>query len=983
MKMTDLLRAFRYPLHVHLSTAFVLLVVLVGALVAGVAFVQSKTVIKKLTTDTFERIADDAAVNTARVFSPAEAAVDLMAAHRVTWAKSLDERLVHSEFMLTALDRSPNVTSVYLGYLDGDFLLFRRLPNTPLLKARFDPPKGTVYVAQSIERDGKEEKGAYVYFGADHNIIERREKPDYTSYDPRKRPWFVRAGLSKGQIKTDPYIFFTTQEVGTTIARRAIKAPVVVATDMTLQTLAGTLKNFKVTPNTDVALLTTAGKLVAHPNPASVLKLAKDGEKPEQAGVESLANEALKEAYSAFMNDNQTLLVTDNTVSGNTWRTMATTVPLEGSEPYILTIAAPTDELLADADAMVKNAMYWLAAAILVVLPLSLYLGRLVATPINSLASETEAIRRFEFHKPIKVRSIISDVDDLATAMGGMKATIQQFLDISTAIAAEEDFDHLLDLVVDETIAASKAAGGVIYLLNDNETHLVPTVIRGHDRDILPVALPELLINDPGAPIAEAISLGAVAQTVIDPRLEQGNSSSGFLHLVKQIDDDECHVVAIPLFNRSRELVGVLALFMTDEVDSSRVSFVTALSGTAAVSVESRQLIEAQKTLFESFIQMIADAIDAKSAYTGGHCARVPQLTKMLAEAAVQSKDGPYQDFTLSDEDWEAVHIASWLHDCGKMTTPEYVVDKATKLETIYDRIHEIRMRFEILKREAEINCWQAIAEGGDAATLKEKLQEKQQKLDDDFAFVASCNEGREFLDEDKAERLRTIAGLTWQRTLDDRIGISYEERARKEASGPAVSLPTKEPLLSDKPEHRIERQEKDRIGANNPWNFKVRVPDLLYNRGELYNLLVGRGTLSEEERFKINEHIIQTIVMLSQLPFPKHLRNVPEIAGGHHEKMDGTGYPKQLTKDQMSPVARMMAIADIFEALTAVDRPYKKGKTLSEAIRIMSFMRNDHHIDAELFDLFLRSGVYKQYAEEHMKPEQIDTLKIEEFLKT
>ncbi len=264
----------------------------------------------------------------------------------------------------------------------------------------------------------------------------------------------------------------------------------------------------------------------------------------------------------------------------------------------------------------------------------------------------------------------------------------------------------------------------------------------------------------------------------------------------------------------------------------------------------------------------------------------------MLAEAAVQSKDGPYRDFTLSDEDWEAVHIASWLHDCGKMTTSEYVVNKATK------------------------------------------LHEKQQKMEDDFAFVASCNEGGEFLDEDRAE-------------------------------------------------HRIERQERDRIEAKNPWDFKVRVPDLLYNRGELYNLLVGRGTLSEEERFKINEHIIQTIVMLSQLPFPKHLRNVPEIAGGHHEKMDGTGYPKQLMKEQMSPVARMIAIADIFEALIAVDRPDKKGKTLSEAIRIMSFMRNDQHIDAELFDLFLRSGVYKQYAEEHMRPEQIDTLEIEEYLKT
>jgi HD-GYP domain-containing protein (c-di-GMP phosphodiesterase class II) len=158
-------------------------------------------------------------------------------------------------------------------------------------------------------------------------------------------------------------------------------------------------------------------------------------------------------------------------------------------------------------------------------------------------------------------------------------------------------------------------------------------------------------------------------------------------------------------------------------------------------------------------------------------------------------------------------------------------------------------------------------------------------------------------------------------------------------------------------------------------------VPEVLYNKGELYNLGVARGTLSEEERYKINEHIVQTLIMLTQLPFPKHLRNVPEIAAGHHEKMDGTGYPRRLTRDEMSPVARMMAIADIFEALTAVDRPYKKGKTLSEAIRIMSFMKKDRHIDPELFDLFLRSGVYREYAEQNMKPEQIDSVDIAAYI--
>jgi hypothetical protein len=225
--------------------------------------------------------------------------------------------------------------------------------------------------------------------------------------------------------------------------------------------------------------------------------------------------------------------------------------------------------------------------------------------------------------------------------------------------------------------------------------------------------------------------------------------------------------------------------------------------------------------------------------------------------------------------------------------------------------------------------------------------------------------------------RLKALAEKTWTRTLDDRLGVSHEELLRMEAE-PAPELPATERLLDDKPAHRFVRPESEKIPADNPWGFRIDVPERLYDRGELYNLSVRRGTLTEEDRYKINEHIVQTIKMLESLPFPRHLREVPELAGGHHEKMDGTGYPKRLTKDEMSPVARMMAIADIFEALTAVDRPYKKGKTLSEALRIMGFMVGDRHIDPELFDLFLASGTYLDYARKYLRPEQVDEVDVE-----
>jgi hypothetical protein len=289
-------------------------------------------------------------------------------------------------------------------------------------------------------------------------------------------------------------------------------------------------------------------------------------------------------------------------------------------------------------------------------------------------------------------------------------------------------------------------------------------------------------------------------------------------------------------------------------------------------------------------------------------------------------------------------------------------------------------MRFEVLKRDAEIAMLRAVAAGGDAAALQAELQAQWQQLDAEFRFIASCNEGGEYMSPEAIARMRAIGQRSWQRTLDDRLGVSWEERRRMERT-PAADLPAQELLLADKAAHVIERGPADAMPQDNPWGFQLEVPRHLYNRGEVYNLAVARGTLTEEERYKINDHIVQTIVMLSRLPFPQHLRQVPELAGGHHEKMDGTGYPKRLRHDALSLPARIMAVADIFEALTATDRPYKKGKTLSEAIRIMGFMVKDQHIDADVFQLLLRSGAYLRYAQKYMPPELVDTVDTAPYL--
>jgi HD-GYP domain-containing protein (c-di-GMP phosphodiesterase class II) len=447
-------------------------------------------------------------------------------------------------------------------------------------------------------------------------------------------------------------------------------------------------------------------------------------------------------------------------------------------------------------------------------------------------------------------------------------------------------------------------------------------------------------------------------------------------------------VLTVPLLPRGGAVIGAVQLINARQRDSDEVvpfslgveRFVQALSAMAATALYNRSLLDAQQALMDSMITSMASAIDAKSPYTGGHCARVPELAMMLAREASAASTGPLAAFRFeTEEQWQEFRIGAWLHDCGKVTTPEYVVDKATKLETINNRIHELRTRFEVLLRDVEIARLQAIAAGTDPEAAEAQAAEQRAALADDFAFVAECNVGSEFMDPKRTERLKGIAERTWLRHLDDRLGLSHGELSRIAHLDPAP-LPAVERLLADKPEHIIPRSGTE--GMFDPrYGFKTTIPKHLYNLGELYNLSISKGTLTEEERFKVNEHIMQTIIMLEHLSFPAHLKRVPEYAGSHHETMIGTGYPRGLNAEQLSVPSRIMAIADIFEALTAADRPYKKPKTLSEAVQILWFFVKDRHIDPDLFRLFLESGIYRRYGEAFLRPEQIDEVNIAKYL--
>ncbi|TAN47304.1 MAG: GAF domain-containing protein [Rhodospirillales bacterium] len=578
------------------------------------------------------------------------------------------------------------------------------------------------------------------------------------------------------------------------------------------------------------------------------------------------------------------------------------------------------------------------------------------------------------------------------------ESRFKRLIDIGIALSAERDYNRLLENILVEAKNFCNADGGTLYLVGEDSRSLSFAIMRNDSLNIAmggttgkPIPFPPVkLFDDEGHPnqnnVASLVALTGETINIADAYESKEFDFSGTRKFDTGTGYRSKSFLTVPLKNRSNEVIGVLQLInaRTDEgvvfdFSPDIVPLIEALASQAAVALDNRSLIDAQVKLFNSFIKVIATAIDAKSPYTGGHCLRVPELTKMLAKAACDETEGQYAGFNLNHDEWYELEVAAGLHDCGKVTTPEYIVDKATKLETIYNRMHEIRTRFEVLKRDAVIRYFEArIKNEASDAELREALDGELAQIDDDFAFVAECNVGGEFMAPDKVERLKKIGARTWVRTLDDEQGLSIAELRRYPKDRPKP--PVTEYLLADREEHKIPHEIENALAVGME-EFTLKRPDLHLNLGEIYNLSIARGTLTNEDRYHINDHIVQTILMLRAMPFPKSLRRVPDLAGNHHEKMDGTGYPRSKLRDDMSVPERIMAIADIFEALTAADRPYKPPKTLSESLKIMGFMCKDKHVDPDLFNLFLTSGVWKHYAERFLRPEQIDEVDINKFL--
>jgi len=925
-------------MRVLIATLVVLCMGLMAALLIGIGWLATS---QRLVIDAAHRAELDTLLLQERVrlqLQPAQVALRQLRFDALPTLGTEAERLARRHVLLEELRANPVVSAAYVGYANGDFLLARPL-RSAADRQRYAVPAEAAFLLQtvSLQPDGQR-LGRYHVVDARGEVMSARDEPNYR-FDPRTRPWWA-AALARGEQThlSAPYRFFTTQQLGVTLSRPAADGQAVLGIDLALDDLERLLVAGRATPGTRLALVQGDGKVLAATS--DLRAVGRDALPDLSAAQEPLLLRLREQAPPPGK-------ATDLTVDGRDWLGLRLRFDVGLGGDIELLKMVPMDELAAEARQRAQRVIAIACGVGLVLLPLGWLAGGSIGRSLKRLRERALRISRFDFGGQALKPSFVREVSELSQAMQHMGGTIEAFLVLSERMATEPEVERMLQQVLEQLTQATQSMAAAVYLWDAGSERMQQAALAGT------LAFP-------------------MADSFAYPR---ERSARGDLRphgpTLRHLD--------LELRGRDGRLQGLLVLeFEGDSAheDAAFLQFASRLSGMLAVAIETRQLIDAQRRLFDALIQLMADAIDAKSPYTGGHCERVPLLATELLDRLHAEREGPYADYRLSDTDRYAFRLGAWLHDCGKVTSPEHIVDKATKLEVIRNRIHEVRLRFEILWRDAEL----AHARG----TLDaEQLAARLQQLRDDFAFVAQCNLGGEFMADEAIERLRRIGAQPWLRQFDDRLGLATEELRQLDAARPdAPPLPAPETLLADRPEHRVAwgtaRPPVQRDDPRNVYGFDMRLPPHQQNQGELHNLSVRRGTLTDEDRFKINDHIVQTYVMLKGLPWPAGLERVPELAATHHEKLDGQGYPRRLAAAQLSVEDRVMALADVFEALTASDRPYKTPKTLTETLRIMAFMCKDQHLDAELFRYFLRSRLWEGFAERFMQPAQRDAVDLD-----
>lgn len=945
----------KFSLQLHIVSLFTILIIISGASLGWYSYNQlSKNMIlsgKTLLSKSSAHIVEKMSIESEHIHTM----LKILSASNLSRAASKQQKLDTLPILSEMLKATAALSAIFIAYPNNDFFLYKAIQSQSILE-KYDAPKAS-YFMMTLRQSGNT---VHHFYDINGQLLKALEDPSY-NIKIKQGPWYKLAKNSDSFVLTEAYLFHASQEFGVTLAVHDKVQETIIGADYTLGTISKMLKEFRSFPSSQRIVVNQHGLVIAYQDTDKLL--SEDGKFDSFKSIESMEQPVLAHVFNHYKGQQESILFTFN---GENW--LGKVSELSNKNHLRLLQLVKKKELLSEAYILRQKSVLITLLIILTTLPIAWYFARLLTAPIAGLTKDLQKIKNFDFSQKIHSTTLIKEISDLISATNNMKETISHFLDLSASLVSKQSHQQLLSKISEECNNIPNCQGTLI-ILNDQQqcqikhckipslNHVQNKTLEGELAAIV-LSCEQLLDNE--------------QQHIIPIQINQLISA----HLSS---NKSLNWQLIPMKNRSGKNLGLIAILESQQAlfTDGKLQYAQAIASFSALSIQSQQLLAEQKQLLESFILLIAGAIDSKSPYTGGHCARVPELTKMISRAACDDTRGDYKSFNLSGDQWEELHIAAWLHDCGKIVTPEYVVDKATKLETIYDRLNEVRMRFELLKNDAEKEYWKGLVEGADKQLLLAQRDQLLNELNQEFEFVAECNIGGEFMSDEKITRLSTIANRTWTRTLCNKIGIAPHQAAKI----PPTALPIEEQLLSDKAEHLIEREHEELTEEGNKWGFNMETPRYRFNRGELYNLSIKRGTLTDEDRFIINGHMVHTIVMLSKLPFPEHLQQIPTIAGGHHEKMDGTGYPCKVKAAELPTTARIMVIADIFEALTASDRPYKERKTLSQAIKIMSFMVEDKHIDPSLFKLFLTSGVYMDYAKQFLLAEQIDEVDIQQYL--
>ena len=866
--------------------------------------------------------------------------------------------------------------ALYFGFTNGDFLGIQQLVSSQE-KLYFSAPKNAQFVIDVLRyKTIVTNDLTRTYLDADFKVISTTQLHNI-SFNIFTRPWYKK-GLNNLKLAPVPFYesFISTEKI-LTLAQKHQFTDTVIAADINLTTTIDSLKASDLSEDSIRILFGKQGQLVYFDNKISV---ANTNENVDE-NTDDIASLIQRKAFQDSIRDvrNKKMMFTFE-FRGETWFAKLHPVLFLQDNAYLL-IAAPQKTILTPSRKVLKQNVLMLIAISFLFLPLSWLFARVLTRPLRNLSEQIKRVSSLNVSTTETETSNIKEMADLQLSIVKMRKTLDDFLRLLTMLSNERNIHSLLKNTCTKASIMLDADSAFVYLKSeDNDKVLEPFILHSKDNsldsDIKHCS--RLSTECPYKNITNNINVTDIKFDIIHPMLKTALVNA---HIHPQ--NNNIYALTIPLINREGTMLGLLGFSYNTCLTGDELIHVMgvakALSDFVSLSIESQNLITKQKELLNSFIKLIAGAIDTKSPYTGAHCQRVPELASMLAAAACESKAPNFEHFQLNADEWEQLNIAAWLHDCGKVTTPEYIIDKATKLETTYNRIHEIRMRFEVLIRDAKIHALTAVSQGDDVKKTNQALMNTTQQLESDFAFIADCNLGVQFIDDAATKRIERISKQTWLRYFDDELGLSPAELVKK-APQTAASLPAIEQLLSDRTEHIVSHIANS-LELEIHLRFNMKRPLHRNNLGELHNLTIQSGTINTEERYIINHHVIQTITMLEQLPLPPHLSRVPEIAGGHHEQLNGRGYPRGQKGNEISIETRILAIADVFEALTASDRPYKTEKSLSQSIQILDVMRKDKHIDSDLFELFLSSGIYLKYAQEYLKPEQIDNVDISQYL--